>query len=229
MVRGMGLVPFSSPLHEVTLKCGLVEGDVDVGVRPQLPVEGVHMILGNDLAGSKVWADGKLNIFTKQPSVSPARVSPDRNCVSPEVFPVCAVTRAASRNKVESKPESLELPVKLQTEQLTSSRDSLIAEQKADTTLNDLFDKVVPDSVVRNSAQCYFLLDGLLVRKWVPHYDQGLGEPVFQIVVPTTLRNKVLQTSHGDVAGHMGVRKTYDRILRYFFLATFKAGCISVY
>lgn len=82
MVRGMGLVPFSSPLHEVTLKCGLVEGDVDVGVRPQLPVEGVHMILGNDLAGSKVWADGKLNIFTKQPSVSPARVSPDRNCVS---------------------------------------------------------------------------------------------------------------------------------------------------
>lgn len=65
-----------------------------------------------------------------------------------EVFPVCAVTCAASRNKVESKPESLELPVKLQTEQLTSSRDSLIAEQKADTTLADLFEKVVPDSVV---------------------------------------------------------------------------------
>lgn len=104
-----------------------------------------------------------------------------------------------------------------------------MAEQKADSTLADLFDKVVPDSVVRNSAQCYFLLDGLLVRKWVPHYDQSLGEPVFQIVVPTTLRNKVLQTSHGDVAGHMGVRKTYDRILRYFFLATFKAGCSSVF
>jgi hypothetical protein len=47
--------------------------------------------------------------------------------------------------------------------------------------------------------------------------------------IPTTLPNKVLQTSHGDVAGHMGVRKTYDRILRYFFLATFKAGCSSVY
>jgi hypothetical protein len=61
----------------------------------------------------------------------------------------------------KSKPESLELPVKLQTEQLTSSRDSLMAEQKADTNLADLFDKVVPDSVVRNSAQCYFLLVGL--------------------------------------------------------------------
>ncbi len=217
MVCGMGLAPFSSPLHEVTLKCGLVEGDVAVGVRPQLPVEGVHMILGNDLAGSKVWADGKINIFKKQPSVPPAKVFPDCSCVSPDVFPVCAVTRAASRKEAESKPESLELPVKLQTEQLTSSRDSLMAEQKADTTLADLFDKVVPDSVVRNIAQCYFLLDGLLVRKWVPHCDRGLGEPFFQIVVPTTLRNKVLQTSHGDVAGHMGVRKTYDRILRYFF------------
>uniref|UniRef100_A0A8D0AC21 CCHC-type domain-containing protein n=1 Tax=Sander lucioperca TaxID=283035 RepID=A0A8D0AC21_SANLU len=66
LIRGMGLVPFVSPLHDVTLKCGLVEGDVAVGVRPQLPVEGVHMILGNDLAGSKVWADGKINIFKNQ-------------------------------------------------------------------------------------------------------------------------------------------------------------------
>jgi hypothetical protein len=31
------------------------------------------------------------------------------------------------------------------------------------------------------------------------------------------LQNKVLQTSYGDEAGHMGVRKTYDCILRYFF------------
>lgn len=217
MVRGMGLVPFSSPLHVVTLKCGLVAGDVAVGVRPQLPVEGIHMILGNDLAGSKVWADGKINIFKKQPSVPPAKVSPEYSCVSPEVFPGCAVTRSAALKKIESKPESLELPVKLQTEQLTSSRESLIAEQKADTTLTDLFDRVVPEAAVRNNAQCYFLLEGLLVRKWVPHSVQGLGEPVFQIVVPTVLRNKVLQTSHGEVAGHMGVRKTYDRILRHFF------------
>jgi hypothetical protein len=137
------------------------------------------MIWGNDLAGSKVWADGKLNICKKQPSVSPARESPDQNCMSPEIFPVCVVTRAASRKEIESKPESIELPVKLQTEQLTSSRDSLMAEQKANTNLADLFDKVFPDLVVRNSAQCYFLLDGLLVRKWLPHYDQGLGEPVF--------------------------------------------------
>ncbi len=44
------------------------------------------MILGNDLADSKVWADGKINIFKKQPSVPPAKVFPDCSCVSPDVF-----------------------------------------------------------------------------------------------------------------------------------------------
>lgn len=218
IVQGMGLVPFSSPLHKVTLACGFVEGDVDVGVRSQLPVEGVHMILGNDLAGCKVWADGNPNIFKNPTSVSPVGLSLQCSSVPSDVFPVCAVTRAASRVKEgEVKPENFELPFKLQTEQLSTSKDTLVAEQKADTTLSNLFANVVPESVVRDSAMCYFLLGEVLVRKWVPHSDQGLGDPVFQVVVPTVLRNKVLQTSHGDVAGHLGVRKTYDRILRHFF------------
>ena len=62
------------------------------------------------------------HLFKKQASVLPVKVSPDCNCVSPEVFPGCAVTRSASCKEVESKPESFELPVKLQIEQLTSSR-----------------------------------------------------------------------------------------------------------
>lgn len=45
LIRGMGLVPFSS-LHKVRLTCGLAEGDVVLGVCPRLPVEGVHIIFG---------------------------------------------------------------------------------------------------------------------------------------------------------------------------------------
>lgn len=33
------------------LTCGLVEGNIAVGVQSQLPVDSVHMSLGNDLAG----------------------------------------------------------------------------------------------------------------------------------------------------------------------------------
>lgn len=38
-----------------------------------------------------------------------------------------------------------------------------------------------------------------------------------QIVVPTKLREVVLNVVHGPVAGHLGVKKTYDRILRHFY------------
>lgn len=40
VVHGVVLVPFSSASYKVTLKCGLVEGDVAVGVRAHLPGEG---------------------------------------------------------------------------------------------------------------------------------------------------------------------------------------------
>ncbi|KAG1927044.1 hypothetical protein F2P79_024490 [Pimephales promelas] len=41
----------------VSLKGSKEQGEVSVGVRPALPVDGVAMILGNDIAGDKVWAD----------------------------------------------------------------------------------------------------------------------------------------------------------------------------
>lgn len=55
----------------------------------------------------------------------------------------------------------------------------------------------------------------MLVRRWVPHGDNFVGDPNMQIVVPSKFHHTVIQTSH-NLAGHLGVRKTYDRILRYF-------------
>ena len=40
----------SIPLHKVTLQSNLVSDTVMVGVRPSLPIRGVELILGNDLA-----------------------------------------------------------------------------------------------------------------------------------------------------------------------------------
>ena len=34
-----------------------MQGEVAVGVRLALPIEGVHFILGNGLAGNHIWAD----------------------------------------------------------------------------------------------------------------------------------------------------------------------------
>ena len=54
LLQGAELGTFRVPLHKVHLKCGLVTGAVVVGVRPSLPVQGVSLILGNDLAGGQV-------------------------------------------------------------------------------------------------------------------------------------------------------------------------------
>ena len=42
------------PLHNIYLSSDLVTGLVAVGIRPSLPFKGVHLLLGNDLAGDKV-------------------------------------------------------------------------------------------------------------------------------------------------------------------------------
>ena len=48
------------PLHKVNLVSDLVTGSVVVGTRPTLPIKGVYLLLGNDLAGGKVVADPKV-------------------------------------------------------------------------------------------------------------------------------------------------------------------------
>ena len=56
-IQGVGLAPVSVPLHTVFLCCDLVTGPVVVGTRPSLPVQGISLLLGNDLAGSRVTSD----------------------------------------------------------------------------------------------------------------------------------------------------------------------------
>ncbi len=55
LIRGIGLQTLSVPLHNVFLQSDLVNRSVVMGVCPSLPVEGVSVILGNNLAGNCVW------------------------------------------------------------------------------------------------------------------------------------------------------------------------------
>lgn len=90
LVRGMGLNTLCVPLHTVVLHSELVQGEVILGVRPALPIEGVDLILGNSLAGGRVWAGVPPPVVIGAPLVTDR---PDE-CVQcyPEVFTACAVT-----------------------------------------------------------------------------------------------------------------------------------------
>ena len=54
LLQGVELGAINAPLHTVYLLSDLVSGPVAVGLRPCLPVKGISLILGNDLAGDKV-------------------------------------------------------------------------------------------------------------------------------------------------------------------------------
>ena len=96
----MGLAPVLR--SNMVLDCEFAQGTVAVGVRHVLPVDGVEMILGNDFAGGAVWANvPPPPLVTARPLSAGAWDDSGRRF--PEVFPVCAVTRAHGRASPDSR------------------------------------------------------------------------------------------------------------------------------
>lgn len=65
-----------------------------------------------------------------------------------------------------------------------------------------------------------FWKHGILMRKWTPLQASADDEwqVIEQIVVPQKFHPEILSLAHDKLmAGHLGVSKTHDRILRHFF------------
>ena len=95
------------------------------------------------------------------------------------------------------------------------TRDILIDAQRNDPSLTSCLSSVV--AAEEDSKPCVFFLDnGVLMRRWSP----GSSEirVVNQVVVPTDYRAQILGLAHdSSLAGHLGVKKTYHRVLRNLF------------
>lgn len=99
--------------------------------------------------------------------------------------------------------------------------------QQSDPSLHKCFIPAVSQEVAKKEKTAYFVDDGLLMRKWCANDADGDWSSAFQIVVPVEYRAQVLRLAHDhQLAGHLGVTKTYDRILLNFFLARFKKRCV---
>nr|XP_027235069.1 uncharacterized protein LOC113826385 [Penaeus vannamei] len=92
VVHGVGGSISVTPVR-VYLECEFFEGFVCVGLVDQLPMHGVHFLLGNDIAGKKVNPVPLL-------SEKPVAVEETKQLVEevPHVFPACVVTRSMSTN-----------------------------------------------------------------------------------------------------------------------------------
>lgn len=102
LVKGLGGQYECVPLHVVHLKSNVVTGPVTVGVVSTLPVQGIGLLLGNDLAGSQVCVMPVVDS-------TPLEVSETQELEQqhPEVFTACVVTRARARAR-EAEAQAVE-------------------------------------------------------------------------------------------------------------------------
>lgn len=235
VVQGIEMGCVKRPLHNLHLKSDLCSGLVRVAVCSSLPMKGVDFILGNDLAGGKVMP--LLEVLDEPTECTSDEVGE----AYPHVFPVCAVTRAQSRKEIElndsffpsvvngeenlnfekKKPEKVRILHDVTDKNslhLKITREKLITAQKEDKTLTTLFNAAISHDLAKTKQSAYILDNDLLMRKWCSSPDKAELDAFYQIVVPAPYRPHVLCLAHDHpLSGHLGVRKTYNRILKHFF------------
>lgn len=125
----------------------------------------MDLILGNDLAGSRVWPD----TTPKNGSEHPPGLLSASSVVEPEGFPTCAVTCAMAKKGCDQLPHKGKAGAKLTVfapALLPSiSTSDLIKEQTADPSLEPFFEQVSPMEDFQSASQGYFVLNDILVRK----------------------------------------------------------------
>ena len=255
LVWGIKMSELNAPLHKIHLHSPLVSGLVKVAVLPQFPISGISFILGNDLAGGKVFP---LPEVVADPIVASVccLTSASSELSVPNVFPVCAITRAQARKLGdavdlsksfmatldEGEPSSLVSPttesenvLKCVHESdlfptdadlsLNVTKEMLIRAQRNDPSLTLCFSSVVAAEENRRPI-VFFQDNGVLMRRWSP--DSSEVNVVHQVVVPKDYRPQVLSLAHdSSLAGHLGVKKTYHRVLRNFFWPGLKTDVVK--
>ena len=245
LVGGIECGAVTAPLHDMFLTCDLITKPVVVGIRPKLPIDGVDILLGNDLVGDKVKPVPYLITSKIQPQCS------DSNSRS-DMKNTAVVTRGmkkAADEKTDSNSRSDMKNTAVVTRGMKKAADkktdsnvvdlcdtwfdsetlsvishvnacSLPELQKKDLELCDLYVDACAESDNENQQTCYYIKNDILMRKWRPTDAKPEDEwrVIHQIVLPQLCRSHVLKLAHDiPMSGHLGVNKTLDRIQNHFY------------
>ena len=245
------------PLHNIYLSSDLVKGPVAVGIRPFLLFKGIHLLLGNDLAGDKVVVNP---LLTSTPCVDQPPDPIEQEI--PDLYPSCAVTRtmakkaklydgmqdinltdtligqsfnkeistslSPSQSDIQTDPSNPRSGSENDLSPSTSndqghdqlSRSQLCKEQHSDPEISPIFERAFNENEISQVPVCYYVKNGILMRKWRPPDVSAEDEWTVnhQIVVPRVYRPEILNLAHETpMSGHLGVNKTYHKILNHFY------------
>ncbi|XP_068220221.1 uncharacterized protein [Palaemon carinicauda] len=95
----------------------------------------------------------------------------------------------------------------------------IIKAQQEDLSLQSIYSEVVAEDQINTEPVCYYLRNGLLMRKFRTLHTPASStwEIKNQIVIPASLRQKVLHMAHNVSSSHLGIRKTLSAVLQLFY------------
>ena len=142
-----------------------------------------------------------------------ARPPSDAVPITVESQASAVVTRARSeRQKEPTKP----LKVAKTSEWPAVSRKEFEESQNSDKSLDKL--RSATEEKERGKGKSYFGVKDNLLYRFFWHPNVNGGKVLKQLVVPTQLRFKTMEIAHETMmSGHLGIKKTSDRILSNFF------------
>ena len=251
LIQGVECGTVNIPLHHVNLSSDLVTGLVVIGITPSLPFKGVHLLLGNDLAGDKVVVNP---LVTDTPNIGQTDDPIEQEI--PDLYPSCAVTRAMAKKAIlknsnsdidltdtfigqyfnneikksldpslsdtltDSSMSCHSSPRSNDQGHDTLSKSQLIQEQQTDPEISKLIFRALPENEISQVPMCYYINNGILMRKWRP-FDVPADDEwavYHQIVVPKSYRHEILSIAHeSPMSGHLGINKTYHKIINHFY------------
>ncbi|XP_064090682.1 uncharacterized protein LOC135204397 [Macrobrachium nipponense] len=213
----------SCPYETVVLESDYATGPVRVAVVEEIPVEGVDLILANDIGGNRVLSNPRLLSY---PQFCASTESLEGEF--PGIFPVCAITR--SMRKLEASRDSKIDFSKFflgkfgdgseQGKVLAVSREKFIKDQENDLELAEIAAKAFSDKEIENIPVGYYVENGLLMRKFRASKVAADEEwkVNYQIVVPPNYRPSILHLAHQNpFSGHFGINKTFYKLTKHFY------------
>ena len=127
----------------------------------------------------------------------------------PDLYPSCAVTRAMAKKAILKNPRSRH-----------AVKVTAYPGKQTDSEISKLIFRALPEDEISQVPMCYFLKNGILMRKWRP-YDVPADDEwavYHQIVVPKSYRHEILSIAHeSPMSGRLGINKTYHKIINHFY------------
>ena len=108
----------------------------------------------------------------------------------------------------------------------TLLKSQLIQEQQTDPEISKLTFKALPEDEISQVPMCYYIKNGILMRKWRPFEVPADDERAVyhHIVVPKSYRHEIISIAHeSPKSGHLGINKTYHKIINHLYWSGLKS------